>query len=120
MKPFLFLFSSLFPTAHAQSVNLINQQSAFYNLENLTMNSFIQVGVNLAFGIAGILAFLYLMLGGIQWITGSGDKDSVEKARRRIIQALIGLAIIFFIYMIVNLIGYIFHINILSGNLPNV
>lgn len=53
---------------------------------------------------ASLLAFIYLILGGIQWITSGGDKAGVEKARDRIIHAVVGLILIASIWAIVSLI----------------
>ncbi len=43
--------------------------------------------------IAGIMTFLYLVLGGIEWILSAGDKAGLQQARDRITNALIGLTI---------------------------
>lgn len=51
--------------------------------------------IQLLFVIAGLVAFVYLLLGGIKWITSGGDKAAVEGARGQIIQALIGLVVVF-------------------------
>lgn len=120
MKLLDLIFSYIVSDVHAQEVNLVSPTSPFYNIETLTMGDFIRVGVSLAFGIAGILAFLYMLLGGIQWITAGGDKEAVEKGRRKIIQAIIGLVVIFSVYVIANIINWIFGINILYGNLPSI
>ena len=44
---------------------------------------------------AGLIAFVYLLLGGIQWITSGGDKAGVDAARQKILAAVIGLIIVF-------------------------
>jgi len=45
--------------------------------------------------IGTIWAFFQLLLGGINWISSSGDKGKLEAAQQKIIQAIIGLGIIF-------------------------
>lgn len=52
-------------------------------------------GIQILFLVAGLVAFVYLLLGGIKWITSGGDKAAVEGARNQIIQALIGLIVVF-------------------------
>ncbi len=54
----------------------------------------IQLVVNLLFSAAGSLAVIYLMYGGIKWITSRGDKVGVESARKHIVAAVIGLIIV--------------------------
>ncbi|MFC1600564.1 hypothetical protein ACFL25_00620 [Patescibacteria group bacterium] len=45
--------------------------------------------------VVGIVAFLiYLLMGGVSWITSGGDKMKLEQARSRITQALVGLIIL--------------------------
>lgn len=53
-----------------------------------------QVIVDYMFIIAATLAVIYLMYGGIKWITSRGDKIAVESARKHIVAALIGLVIV--------------------------
>lgn len=44
--------------------------------------------------IAAILVFLYLIMGGIEWITSGGDKSKTEGARNKITAAIVGLVIL--------------------------
>lgn len=44
--------------------------------------------------IAALLVFLYLIWGGIQWITSGGDKTKTEEARNKITAAVIGLIVL--------------------------
>ena len=44
--------------------------------------------------ISALLAFFYLILGGIQWITSGGDKAGMEAARNKITHAIVGLVIV--------------------------
>lgn len=53
-----------------------------------------QLVINWIFLIATFLAVVYLMYGGIRYITSRGDKQGVEDARRHIVSAIIGLVIV--------------------------
>ncbi len=44
--------------------------------------------------IAALLILMYLIWGGIQWITSGGDKGKTEEARNKITSAVIGLIIL--------------------------
>jgi hypothetical protein len=44
--------------------------------------------------IAALMAFFFLILGGIQWITSGGDKTGMEAARNKITHAIVGLVIV--------------------------
>lgn len=65
-----------------------------------------------AFIIAGILFFVLLVLGGIEWLTSGGDKVKVENAGKRITAALIGLAIVASSYAVYMLVLNFFGINL--------
>jgi len=71
----------------------INPQAG--GLPVIRLDDLITFAVKGLFVIAGLLAFLYLILGGIKWITSGGNKDDVEKARNQIQAALIGLIVVF-------------------------
>ncbi len=58
------------------------------------LGTFITNIVVLAFVVALIVALVMLVWGAFEWITSGGDKESVAKARGRIINALIGLAVL--------------------------
>jgi hypothetical protein len=55
--------------------------------------------------IAALLAFLYLLMGGIQWITAGGDKNQLESARNKIIHAIMGLIIIASLWAVMSLVA---------------
>ena len=74
--------------------------------------------INIALGAAGIIAFIMLLIGGIQWITAGGDKEAVEKARKRITSALIGLAITFSIFAIIFVVETLFGVSIREFRIP--
>jgi hypothetical protein len=44
--------------------------------------------------IAGIIAVLYLIFGGFQYLTAGGDSDRVTKAKTTIVNAIIGIIVI--------------------------
>lgn len=67
--------------------------------------------------IAFVLAFLFLIIGGIRWITAGGDEKGVERARGMITAALIGLVIILVSYALIVLVQTFFGVNIISGNI---
>ena len=66
--------------------------------------------LTLIIAIAALLVFLYLIWGGIDWITSGGDKGKTEQARQKIVAAVIGLIIVAASYAILtlalNFLGY--------------
>ena len=69
-----------------------------------------------------IISLIYLIWGGIKWITSGGDKGNVETARGHIIAAIIGLVLVFSAWFIMNFILQTFFGGNLQGgiSLPTV
>ncbi len=67
--------------------------------------------------ISSILAFFYLILGGIQWITSGGDKAGLESARNKITNAIVGLVIVSASWAIMSLVGKFLGFDILEGGI---
>lgn len=62
---------------------------------------------------AVILTLVYLLLGGLAWIQSGGDKQKVTQARSRLTYAIVGLVIALASFLIINVIGFVFHVNLL-------
>lgn len=68
--------------------------------------------------LAVIIALLYLLYGGIKWITSRGEKDQVEAARNHIIAAIVGLIVVFLAIFIVSIILAAFGLGVTDLNIP--
>lgn len=84
------------------------------------LGSLINSALNLVIIVALLLVFLYLILGGIQWITSGGDKGKTEEARNKITAAVIGIIILAAAYALVQFVAYILGFNDLQDALTNV
>lgn len=71
--------------------------------------------LSIVFFLAGLLSFVYLLIGGLQWITSGGDMKAAAAARDRITAALVGLIIIVAAFAITLVLEKVFGIRILSG-----
>ena len=60
-----------------------------------------------------ILSLIFLILGGIGWITSGGDKQKVSSARSRITYAIIGLIVALLSFFIVGIVGFFFNVKLL-------
>jgi TRAP-type C4-dicarboxylate transport system permease small subunit len=69
--------------------------------------------------LGGVAFIIFLIWGGIEWLTAGGDKTRVETAQKMITNALIGLAILIGSYAIALFIQGAFKINILAPVFPN-
>lgn len=59
-----------------------------------SLTSFITNLLTVAFALAIFAVLVMLIWGSFEWITSGGDKEHVASARNRIINALIGLAVL--------------------------
>lgn len=66
--------------------------------------------------ISALLAFFYLILGGIQWITSGGDKAGMEAARNKITHAIVGLIIVGAAWAIMILVQNFLGVTIIGGS----
>ena len=58
--------------------------------------------LNAIIGISGIIAAVFLIVGGVSFMTSAGDAGKITKAKQTIMYALIGLAICALAFAIVN------------------
>ena len=58
--------------------------------------------IQVAFMAAGIVAVIYLIIGGFKYVTSSGNPEAIESAKGTIVNAIIGLIIIFISSLLVN------------------
>ncbi|MBR2994445.1 hypothetical protein IKF32_00805 [Candidatus Saccharibacteria bacterium] len=58
--------------------------------------------LNSIIGVAGLVAVIYIIIGGINYMTSAGDTSKVEKAKKTILYAVIGLVICVLAFGIVN------------------
>lgn len=84
------------------------------------LQTIIKNSITIIFTVAAILVTAMLLWGAIEWISSGGDKEKLSSARKRIMQALIGLIILALAFVILKIISGIVGINILEGlNLPS-
>jgi len=75
-----------------------------------TLESIIRWGLVVLLVGATLLALLFLILGGIQWITSGGNKEKLQAAQKKIMYAVIGLVISLSAFLIINFFGDLFGI----------
>jgi len=91
----------------------------FSNLSSFTISGIISGLLTLILSLVSLVFFFMLVMGGARWIMSSGDEKAVAAARSQITNALIGLAIVFASYAILNLISTLFGVKLLDGFMIN-
>lgn len=69
-----------------------NLDTSYFKITNIGQMA--TRGVDAAIKVGGALALAYMLWGAIAWIMSDGDKAQLEKARNKIIHALIGFAVV--------------------------
>lgn len=82
------------------------------------IGQFINNVLTLAFGIGLLVVLVMLVWGAFEWITSGGDKEAVGKARSRIINALIGLAVMAIAFALAKVGADFIGINIFDITVP--
>ncbi len=75
----------------------------------------LQTSLDLLTIIGVIAALIFLLYGGLLWVTSSGDKAKVDRARQTIIYSIIGLVVMILAFVIVQTIGYFIGSSFLSN-----
>jgi hypothetical protein len=76
------------------------------------IGNFISNIVSMGIIIAGLMVLLYLVWGGIEWMSSGGDKAKTELAQKRLTNAIIGLAILPASWALWKIILYFFGVNL--------
>jgi hypothetical protein len=71
-------------------------------LETENLNEFIGRIIKAALGLAGSLALLMFVWGGMQWLISGGSAERIKKGKDTLIWAVLGIVVIFTAYTLVN------------------
>jgi len=99
----------------AQEDILIDPPGGWERLGEISLPGIISTAIKFILIVAALIAFIFLVIGGIRWIVSGGDKEATTKAQSTITAALIGLVIVFAAWAIIRLLETFFAIEILSG-----
>ena len=100
------LLALTIPGEYGGSSNII-MPNAVNCGSNGCFNTVMQYITQWMFAFAVIICLAYLIWGGIDWTMSSGDKTKLQKARLKLIYAIIGLVIVFLAFFFVNLGGHL-------------
>lgn len=119
-KVLLSLLGLLVPqTAYAAGTSTLTvPQPPGFNITDLGL--LISNAIGVALIIAGILVFVFLVWGGIQWITSGGEKGKTEEARNKITSAVIGLIVLAASYALLMLMLRILGFDSLTSTLEGI
>ena len=70
-----------------------------------SISGFIMKIINIALAVAGLIAVLFLIIGGFRYITSAGNEETAEQAKKIITNAIIGIVVIILSFVIVRVIS---------------
>lgn len=95
--------------------NLLDIQSQAGIKAPADVGGLITLVVPYIFGIAGFLLLIYMVMGGLQWMTSQGDPKAISSAQAKITNALIGFVIILLSAGIVIILGRVLNVSVFSN-----
>jgi len=99
-KKFLIAVSFLIPTlAYAQDTIPIKNPLGDNNFDPRLVIGYV---IGAVLGIVGSIALVMFIAGGLTWMTAAGNPDKVKKGKDIIVWSVIGLAVIFLAYALVQ------------------
>jgi len=70
--------------------------------KEVTLASFTQLLIPLAFSIASVMVVFYFIIGAIELINSQGDKAHIVSARSKIYHAIIGFILLIALFLIIQ------------------
>jgi TRAP-type C4-dicarboxylate transport system permease small subunit len=90
----------------ALGLPMIMSSTAFADGGSVTqVESFIQSIIKIVAGLAGLIATGFFVVGGLKYITSSGDPRHLDQAKRTIIYSAIGLSITIAAFVISDIVS---------------
>jgi hypothetical protein len=102
---FIIILSLVFFTTNFVSATSIVPQGDKYETGSYELNDFLLIAVNVSkiiLGLVGSLTLLMFVYGGLMMIISSGNTEKVTKAKGILLAAVVGLAIVFASYVIIQ------------------
>lgn len=92
--------------------------SGFQSLTGIQAPNLASAAIQFLFVAAGVLFFFFLLIGAVQWVSSGGDKEALDRARKKIKNAIIGLVIVLSVYAFGGILNGIFGIDLFSICFP--
>src|SRR3989344_9230635 len=99
------VFSPLVALAQAGSTGLlIPPQPKGLPGQYTTATTLVLQIINIALAVVGIVAILFIVIGGFRYITSAGNEEAAESGKKMITNAIIGLVVVILSYVIIRVI----------------
>lgn len=98
-----FVVGAQFAAPDATGTGLDGGPDSFAAQGSLT--DFIFRVIQIALGLAGLIAVLFLIIGGFRYITAGGNSDGAENGKKTILNAVIGIIVIILSFVVVRVVS---------------
>jgi hypothetical protein len=93
---------------------IMDQAMPNFKFKSATIGEIISSLLRYIFALAGLVLFLFLIMGGFGLLTSGGDPKKVEAAKGHITSAVTGFLIIFVAYWLIQILEIVFGVAILG------
>ena len=84
------------------AVTLVGGGSTDINIPVRSGEQVLHDGLNIAYFLAGIIAVIVIIVGGIMYATSAGNAGNVTKGKNLILYSVVGLVVIIIAYAVTN------------------
>lgn len=92
-------------------MDYVDQLSKEYIGPTMTLGEMVLLLLNTAITFAAIVSVLYLIFGGIRYMTSKGDQKKSEKAKKGMVDSIVGLIICLVAVFVVNFVLKLFGVS---------
>jgi hypothetical protein len=97
---------------------LLIPKGQFTPLSQITFEAMISSAVNIVLIVASILFVFNFLFGGIKFMISAGNREKLDTAKRQIINAVLGIVIIFSAWAILGFVGDFFGVDFTRFDIP--
>lgn len=82
------------------------------------LSQFLSNLIALFYSIAGIVLIFMIVWGAFDWLTSEGDKEKVQSAQKKIINAIIGIILFAIAFAVIQVLGHFTGFTFFAGQSP--
>lgn len=86
---------------HAQ-VELPSELGDTLNMSDASIGTIVGNIINIVLGLLGFVLVIFIIWSGVEWMTAGGDSGKVDTAKTRLLNSVIGLAIVLAAWAVAN------------------
>lgn len=84
------------------AVTLVGNNKTNINIPTPTDTQVLHNGLNIVYFLAGTIAVIVIIIGGLMYVTAAGNSGNITKAKNMLLYAVVGLVIIIAAWAITN------------------